>query len=89
MFMNHRQVGWLVNELQNLWVKQRETKSPLEAWPLLVLPFLSLRVVTGSFWMAVIVVFPDFQIDFVAHDDIPYSSAGSDDVYKHIKEAGE
>ncbi|XP_031429378.1 phosphate cytidylyltransferase 1A, choline b [Clupea harengus] len=35
---------------------------------------------------------PDFlaqhRIDFVAHDDIPYSSAGSDDVYKHIKEAG-
>lgn len=28
------------------------------------------------------------QIDFVAHDDIPYISAGSDDVYKHIKEAG-
>lgn len=28
------------------------------------------------------------QIDFVAHDDIPYTSAGSDDVYKHIKEAG-
>ena len=25
----------------------------------------------------------------MAHDDIPYSSAGSDDVYKHIKEAGE
>lgn len=32
--------------------------------------------------------FSYFQIDFVAHDDIPYSSAGSDDVYKHIKEAG-
>ncbi|XP_047423857.1 choline-phosphate cytidylyltransferase B-like isoform X1 [Mugil cephalus] len=35
---------------------------------------------------------PDFlethKIDFVAHDDIPYSSAGSEDVYKHIKEAG-
>ncbi|KAH0624231.1 hypothetical protein JD844_007835 [Phrynosoma platyrhinos] len=30
----------------------------------------------------------DEVIDFVAHDDIPYSSAGSDDVYKHIKEAG-
>jgi len=30
-----------------------------------------------------------FQIDFVAHDDIPYTSAGSEDVYKHIKEAGE
>ncbi|XP_031413233.1 choline-phosphate cytidylyltransferase B isoform X4 [Meleagris gallopavo] len=29
------------------------------------------------------------KIDFVAHDDIPYSSAGSDDVYKHIKEAAE
>ncbi|XP_069753676.1 choline-phosphate cytidylyltransferase A [Narcine bancroftii] len=28
------------------------------------------------------------RIDFVAHDDIPYSSAGSDDVYRHIKEAG-
>ncbi|MCJ8731949.1 hypothetical protein PDJAM_G00205320 [Pangasius djambal] len=31
---------------------------------------------------------PYKRIDFVAHDDIPYSSAGSDDVYKHIKEAG-
>lgn len=29
------------------------------------------------------------QIDFVAHDDIPYTSAGSQDVYKHIKEAGD
>ncbi|XP_073727190.1 phosphate cytidylyltransferase 1B, choline b [Misgurnus anguillicaudatus] len=28
------------------------------------------------------------RIDFVAHDDIPYTSAGSEDVYKHIKEAG-
>nr|XP_023829103.1 choline-phosphate cytidylyltransferase B-like [Salvelinus alpinus] len=28
------------------------------------------------------------EIDFVAHDDIPYSSAGTEDVYKHIKEAG-
>ncbi|XP_058886768.1 choline-phosphate cytidylyltransferase B-like isoform X3 [Acipenser ruthenus] len=28
------------------------------------------------------------KIDFVAHDDIPYSSAGSEDVYRHIKEAG-
>ncbi|KTF78303.1 hypothetical protein cypCar_00021852 [Cyprinus carpio] len=30
----------------------------------------------------------DEVIDFVAHDDIPYTSAGSEDVYKHIKEAG-
>ncbi|KAK1168273.1 choline-phosphate cytidylyltransferase B-like isoform X1 [Acipenser oxyrinchus oxyrinchus] len=28
------------------------------------------------------------KIDFVAHDDIPYSSAGSEDVYRQIKEAG-
>lgn len=28
------------------------------------------------------------RIDFVAHDDIPYTSAGSEDVYKHIKSAG-
>uniref|UniRef100_A0A8C1Q556 choline-phosphate cytidylyltransferase n=1 Tax=Cyprinus carpio TaxID=7962 RepID=A0A8C1Q556_CYPCA len=28
------------------------------------------------------------KMDFVAHDDIPYTSAGSEDVYKHIKEAG-
>ncbi|KAK3549270.1 hypothetical protein QTP70_034481 [Hemibagrus guttatus] len=28
------------------------------------------------------------RIDFVAHDDIPYVSDESDDVYKHIKEAG-
>uniref|UniRef100_A0A672MXI5 choline-phosphate cytidylyltransferase n=1 Tax=Sinocyclocheilus grahami TaxID=75366 RepID=A0A672MXI5_SINGR len=28
------------------------------------------------------------KIDFVAHDDIPYTSAGSENVYKHIKEAG-
>ncbi|KAL0994012.1 hypothetical protein UPYG_G00116740 [Umbra pygmaea] len=28
------------------------------------------------------------KIDFVAHDDIPYTSAGSEDVYKHIKQAG-
>lgn len=50
------------------------------------------RVFTGSFWWQLSWVLNEvslFQIDFVAHDDIPYSSAGSDDVYKHIKEAGE
>ena len=36
-----------------------------------------------------VTLFSLWQIDFVAHDDIPYSSAGSDDIYKHIKEAGE
>ena len=29
-----------------------------------------------------------FQIDFVAHDDLPYKSAGQDDVYKEIKALG-
>ena len=28
------------------------------------------------------------DIDFVAHDDIPYGSAGSDDIYSKIKKAG-
>ncbi|CAK8695082.1 unnamed protein product [Clavelina lepadiformis] len=28
------------------------------------------------------------QIDFVAHDDLPYASTSSADVYKHIKEKG-
>lgn len=28
------------------------------------------------------------QIDFVAHDDVPYKSADHDDVYKEIKEMG-
>ena len=28
------------------------------------------------------------QIDFVAHDDLPYTSAGHDDIYKDIKAAG-
>lgn len=41
---------------------------------------------TGALTSPCVCVFP--QIDFVAHDDIPYSSAGSDDVYKHIKDAG-
>ncbi|KTG42055.1 hypothetical protein cypCar_00018405 [Cyprinus carpio] len=36
-------------------------------------------------------LFPNTHLivgDFVAHDDIPYTSAGSDDVYEHIKKAG-
>ena len=28
------------------------------------------------------------KIDFVAHDDIPYQSAGTDDVYKFVKQRG-
>ncbi len=29
-----------------------------------------------------------FQIDFVAHDDLPYNTGGAEDIYKHIKEMG-
>jgi hypothetical protein len=32
------------------------------------------------------VVFP--QIDFVAHDDLPYSANGCEDIYKPLKEKG-
>lgn len=28
------------------------------------------------------------QIDFVAHDDVPYGASGTDDIYKDIKAAG-
>lgn len=28
------------------------------------------------------------KIDFVAHDDLPYNSAGQEDIYKSVKEAG-
>ena len=29
-----------------------------------------------------------FQIDFLAHDDLPYKSAGADDIYKEVKAMG-
>lgn len=43
--------------------------------------------VTDKIRLSSVTVHP--QIDFVAHDDIPYTSAGSEDVYKQIKDAGE
>ncbi|XP_075412377.1 choline-phosphate cytidylyltransferase A isoform X1 [Tenrec ecaudatus] len=46
------------------------------------------EVVRNAPWTLTPEFLAEHQIDFVAHDDIPYSSAGSDDVYKHIKEAG-
>lgn len=46
------------------------------------------EVITDAPWT----LGPEFlerhKIDFVAHDDLPYASTSSDDVYKHIKEAG-
>uniref|UniRef100_A0A8C2LTI7 choline-phosphate cytidylyltransferase n=1 Tax=Cricetulus griseus TaxID=10029 RepID=A0A8C2LTI7_CRIGR len=47
------------------------------------------EVVRNAPWTLTPEFLAEHRIDFVAHDDIPYSSAGSDDVYKHIKEAGE
>ncbi|KAM4693002.1 choline-phosphate cytidylyltransferase A isoform 1-T6 [Discoglossus pictus] len=46
------------------------------------------EVVRNAPWTLSPEFLEDHRIDFVAHDDIPYSSAGSDDVYEHIKEAG-
>ncbi|KAG7485071.1 choline-phosphate cytidylyltransferase B-like [Solea senegalensis] len=46
------------------------------------------EVVRDAPWTLTTEFLKKHKIDFVAHDDIPYTSAGSDDVYKHIKEAG-
>ncbi|XP_028855911.1 phosphate cytidylyltransferase 1A, choline b [Denticeps clupeoides] len=46
------------------------------------------EVVRNAPWTLTPEFLAKHRIDFVAHDDIPYSSAGSDDVYKHIKDAG-
>ncbi|KAL7853663.1 hypothetical protein AOLI_G00205070 [Acnodon oligacanthus] len=46
------------------------------------------EVVRNAPWTLTPEFLKKHRIDFVAHDDIPYTSAGSDDVYKHIKAAG-
>uniref|UniRef100_A0A674ALB5 choline-phosphate cytidylyltransferase n=1 Tax=Salmo trutta TaxID=8032 RepID=A0A674ALB5_SALTR len=46
------------------------------------------EVVRNAPWTLTPEFLAKHRIDFVAHDDIPYTSAGQDDVYKHIKEAG-
>ncbi|XP_056622579.1 phosphate cytidylyltransferase 1A, choline b isoform X2 [Triplophysa dalaica] len=46
------------------------------------------EVVRNAPWTLTHEFLAEHRIDFVAHDDIPYISAGSDDVYRHIKEAG-
>ena len=33
-------------------------------------------------------LFPYLQIDFVAHDDLPYNSADFEDIYKPLKDMG-
>ncbi|XP_077343712.1 choline-phosphate cytidylyltransferase A [Lithobates pipiens] len=46
------------------------------------------EVVRNAPWTLTPEFLEEHRIDFVAHDDIPYSSAESDDVYQHIKDAG-
>lgn len=46
------------------------------------------EVITDAPWSLGSDFLEKHQIDFVAHDDLPYVSANSDDVYKHIKAAG-
>ncbi|KAI5620156.1 phosphate cytidylyltransferase 1, choline, beta b isoform X1 [Silurus asotus] len=46
------------------------------------------EVVQDAPWTITAEFLKKHRIDFVAHDDIPYTSAGSEDVYKHIKAAG-
>ncbi|KAF7699259.1 phosphate cytidylyltransferase 1A, choline b [Silurus meridionalis] len=46
------------------------------------------EVVRDAPWTLTPEFLAEHRIDFVAHDDIPYVSDESDDVYKHIKEAG-
>lgn len=62
--------------------------------------FLFVKVTAGQFQVCAVVkglmllfhdcihLFVSVQIDFVAHDDLPYASANQDDIYKGIKEAG-
>jgi len=46
------------------------------------------EVVADSPWVLTKEFIEEHQIDFVAHDAIPYVSAGSDDVYKTVKDMG-
>jgi choline-phosphate cytidylyltransferase len=39
-------------------------------------------------WVLTLDFLDKHNIDYVAHDDIPYGSAGQDDIYKAIKDAG-
>lgn len=46
------------------------------------------EVVPDAPWCVTPEFIAEHKIDYVAHDDIPYASADSDDVYKPIKEMG-
>ncbi|KAL6949739.1 hypothetical protein ACO0QE_000396 [Hanseniaspora vineae] len=46
------------------------------------------EVIPDCPWVVTPQFLEEHDIDYVAHDDIPYGSADSDDIYKPIKEAG-
>lgn len=46
------------------------------------------KVIRDAPWTLTSWFLGEYEVDFVAHDDILYSSAGSDDVYEDVKEAG-
>lgn len=46
------------------------------------------EVIPNSPWVLNVDFLKKHKIDYVAHDDIPYTSAGVDDVYKPVKELG-
>lgn len=46
------------------------------------------EIVRDAPWIVTEQFMTENKIDFVAHDDIPYSSAESDDVYAYIKSRG-
>lgn len=46
------------------------------------------EVVPNAPWCVTPEFLKDHKIDYVAHDDLPYASADTDDIYKPIKELG-
>ncbi|XP_076435882.1 LOW QUALITY PROTEIN: choline-phosphate cytidylyltransferase A-like [Babylonia areolata] len=46
------------------------------------------EVVTDAPWTVTMEYLKEHKIDFVAHDDLPYTTGSADDVYKFVKEQG-
>ena len=46
------------------------------------------EVIPDSPWILDLAFLDEHKIDYVAHDDLPYGAAESDDIYKEVKMAG-
>jgi len=46
------------------------------------------EIICDGPWIVTLDFLAKHKIDFVAHDDLPYTSVGQDDIYKLVKEAG-